>query len=220
VRQAGRSQELSRLSCKVDRLAWNKYTLSPIMSIDETVCWSCVPCEAGAVLTGNWGVSSPRATPSPSDHSARRRASHCERMPEAMGRHAEASQEKREEKRLTPSASPPDSAGLEPLSYQGTAHHREPATIPKVFLCAGKSNDFFSPGSSLHCARSRPKSRLDLRFTVWAYAPHAVHDALCPQMRATLWLKPNGHCAWLKLCGIPTLPRGWMPAILQSELEL
>jgi hypothetical protein len=48
-----------------------------------------------------------------------------------------------------------------------------------------------------------------------------LNDALCPQMRPTLWLKKKRARSQLKLVRhCQALADPWMPAILQSELAL
>ena len=48
-----------------------------------------------------------------------------------------------------------------------------------------------------------------------------LNDALCPQIRAPLWLKHKRELSLLKLVRhFPALAARWMQAIFQSELEL
>ena len=48
-----------------------------------------------------------------------------------------------------------------------------------------------------------------------------LNYALCPQMRATLWLKKQRELSLLKLVRhFQALAAGWMQAIFQSEFEL
>ena len=48
-----------------------------------------------------------------------------------------------------------------------------------------------------------------------------LHYALCPQIRATLWLKHKRELSLLKLVRhFQALATRWMQAIFQSELEL
>ena len=48
-----------------------------------------------------------------------------------------------------------------------------------------------------------------------------LHDALCPQIRATLWLQHKRALSLLKLVRhFPAVAARWMQALLQSALEL
>jgi hypothetical protein len=81
---------------------------------------------------------------------------------------------------------------------------------------------FKSWKSSLHLAALTPKKEgPTLCYLYGRMRLILLNYALCPQIRAALWLQHKRALSLLKLVRhVPALAARWMPAIFQSELEL